>query len=70
MKLITLLPKEIKESSGQSSRLFCWHKWSGWRETKRHEICISNVLVGIYVIQERKCEKCGRVQLSEERVGF
>ena len=45
----------------------CWHNWSKWEETNRGDILIDGHKVGECIIQERKCEKCNKIEIDSQR---
>lgn len=48
---------------------FIFHKWTKWEDRDRGQIAhrITKDLMGTYIEQERRCEKCNKVELREER---
>lgn len=45
---------------------WCWHKWGMWEFVKSGRILEEEgdyIPIGIYEIQRRVCEKCGKSQL-------
>lgn len=57
-----------------TARTWCWpfrHLWSKWWDTDHGERQMINlkgeyVTIGNFVMQERRCERCGAVQLRTE----
>lgn len=53
-------------------KLFHKHKWTKWKVIEKGEIFktyrfINKTLkIGNYLIQQRECEDCGKIQLKEE----
>lgn len=51
---------------------FWKHKWGPWKVTERGEIqrMFTDAVIGSYLVQERQCEECGKVEseLNEQRL--
>ncbi len=54
----------------------CWlgiHKYSKWQETERGKIAAESLhfkgqaVVGRYLVQERKCSNCNKVEIETQR---
>lgn len=46
----------------------CWifHNWGQWADIARGEECLEGRVIGFYVRQERRCKRCGRIQIRIE----
>lgn len=47
--------------------MICWHKWGLWEKQDRRRIESKTVDITIYaysMVQERRCEKCGKYQIK------
>lgn len=47
---------------------FCWHKWGKWEKFEKKRTKIASMGESLYdfiMIQERRCEKCGKYQVKE-----
>ncbi len=44
----------------------CWlyHKWGKWEKKQGGAILVDKLSVGEYMIQERVCSRCNKVQYS------
>lgn len=42
-----------------------FHKWSKWKTIKDCDITENGKTKGTYILQERRCEKCGKVRRNE-----
>lgn len=45
------------------------HNWGKWVKTKEGAITIrgqDTTVVGYYIIQERQCQDCGRIDLNKQ----
>ena len=49
---------------------FIFHKWSKWQEYKSGNIVrvSDNSVLGFWMVQKRKCQDCGKEELSIEKV--
>lgn len=51
--------------------MFCWHKWSKWKDkgkTRHYEVVPDTgekITQSYGVAQERRCAKCNKLQLRE-----
>lgn len=52
--------------------MFCWHKWSEWKEFKvTHRYMLNRVNVPdvierrVLIFQKRECQKCGKTQCKK-----
>lgn len=49
----------------------CWHRWAKWKDIAKYEIVpvwsSSQGPCNFELHQERRCEKCGRVQWRMEK---
>lgn len=48
---------------------FWGHKFGFWEEKRRGDIKINSKVVGFFLNQERKCLKCGYLEIDIQKVG-
>jgi hypothetical protein len=44
----------------------CWHKWGEWRDVQKGSVTCKGIHSGYYVVQQKRCEKCGKVKMRTE----
>lgn len=55
--------------SKDKKNCFLWHKWGKWKDVDAGDILREdNSIKGKYIVQERRCEICNKVQLRWEKL--
>ena len=52
-------------STGGLERCLLFHKWGKWRDIARGDVKVDGNFRGWYIRQERRCNRCGKVQLRD-----
>jgi len=47
----------------------CWHNWSKWQIKSEGDVqaVATNATIGWTFMQQRTCQKCGKVQMDVQR---